>query len=93
MNWNQRYASEDNINLNIDADFTPNESFKNIADRTKRLKEINRMRELQPATECSDCKKTIKGEQVHTIHGDRGHQFSVCKDCLSEYTGVPYETD
>ena len=43
MNWNQRYASEDNINLNIDADFTPNESFKNIADRTKRLKEINRL--------------------------------------------------
>jgi hypothetical protein len=93
MNWNQRYASEDNINLNIDADFTPDESFKNTSDRTKILKEIYRMRELQPATECSDCKKPIKGKQVHPIDAWPGHEFSVCKDCLSEYTGVPYETD
>ena len=62
MNWNQRYASEDNINLNIDADFTPNESFKNIADRiewenfsllqnvliVKNLSKVNKFTQLTP---------------------------------------------
>ena len=39
MNWNERYASEDNINLNIDADFTPDESFEGIAEMAKKMRQ------------------------------------------------------
>ena len=48
MNWNQRYASEDNINLNIDADFTPDKSFKSIADRTKSISDEAKRRGQNP---------------------------------------------
>jgi hypothetical protein len=39
MDWNTRYSSEDNINLNIDADFTPDKSFKNISEMAKIMRQ------------------------------------------------------
>jgi len=39
MNWNERYASEDNINLSIDADFTPDESFESTAEMAKKMRQ------------------------------------------------------